>query len=400
MGPVKLFHNSNPVTIALKREGTKLSLVDFIAKKCPSIVGPNAVYHPTPYLFNGHLQTAYASYYNGTSSKQEIEYERELLSLPDGGQLALDWAPIKPTDMTDKTPILICLHGLTGGSYEAYIRSVLEVITRDPFNYRGVVINSRGCAGSNITTPQLYNGAYTEDARNAIKYIQQSLAPGTPLIGIGFSLGSNILVKYLGEEGDKTPLVAAMSVANPFDFKSSIEMLHQSILGRRVYSTAMATNLKNSFKRHMDMLVKGGKIDPEKVMSSNTLCEFDEVCTRRLGDYSTVNNYYRDASSCRFIEFVRIPLLCFNALDDPIALKACIPYDEIKINPNVVLATTERGGHIGWFEHTLSPTRWIVKPLAEFFVAIAEAYDTRESSASSLTPTEVDAAVDKFQSKS
>ncbi|KAI9029738.1 Alpha/Beta hydrolase protein [Phycomyces nitens] len=398
MGPVKLFHSSNPVTIALKREGRKVSLVDYITQKCPSLVGPNAVYHPTPYLFNGHLQTAYASYYNGSTSKQDVVYEREILPLPDDGQIALDWAPIKPTDMSDKTPILICLHGLTGGSYEAYIKSVLE-ITRAPFNYRGVVINSRGCAGSNITTPQLYSGAYTEDARNAIKHIQKSLAPGTPMIGIGFSLGSNILVKYLGEEGDKTPLVAGISVANPFDFKSSIEMLHQTFLGRRVYSTAMATNLKNAFKRHMDILLEGGKVDRDQIMSSKTLLQFDEACTRRLGNYTTVNNYYRDASSCRFIEFVRVPLLCINALDDPIALKACIPYDEIKINPNVVLATTENGGHIGWFEHYLYPSRWVVKPLAEFFVAIAEAYDTRESLPNSLSPTQVDKAVDDIQSK-
>jgi predicted alpha/beta-fold hydrolase len=63
-------------------------------------------------------------------------------------------------------------------------------------------------------------------------------------------------------------------------------------------------------------------------------------------------------------------LLCLNALDDPIAAPECIPYDEIKTNPNVVLATTDYGGHIGWFEHNKKPIRWMVKPLTEFIIAM------------------------------
>jgi predicted alpha/beta-fold hydrolase len=118
------------------------------------------------------------------------------------------------------------------------------------------------------------------------------------------------------------------------------------------------------------MLAKSGKVIPEEVMAAKTIREFDDACTRKMFNYTTVNNYYRDASSCRFIEHVKIPLLCMNALDDPIAAASCIPYDEIKINPYIVLATTDYGGHLGWFEHTRKPTRWMVKPLSEFIVAM------------------------------
>lgn len=134
----------------------------------------------------------------------------------------------------------------------------------------------------------------------------------------------------------------------------------------------MAGNLKRVFARYAHMLSKHDSIDVEQVMASRTIREFDDACTRRIFNYTTVNNYYRDASSCRFIEHVRIPLLCFNALDDPIAVEESIPWDEIKINPYVVLATTDKGGHIGWFEHVWQPTRWIVKPLAEYIVAMFE----------------------------
>ncbi|KAG1467360.1 hypothetical protein G6F56_004458 [Rhizopus delemar] len=314
----------------------------------------------------------------------------ELLDTPDGGSIALDWT--NPTTQ-EQVPTLVVLHGLTGGSHESYIRSLLQVLIQPPFQYRAVVLNSRGCANSEIKTPQMYNGAYTDDLRLALVHIQNKLGAHVPLVAIGFSLGSNILVKYLGEEGDKTPFKAAVSVANPFDFRGSMDRLEASYFGKTIYSPAMATNLKNV---HMNVLEKGGKIDKEQVMSARTIREFDDACTRRMFGYSTVNNYYRDASSCRFIEHVRVPLLCLNAIDDPIAHADCIPYDEIKCNPNVVLATTDQGGHIGWFEHVTRPTRWCVKPLAEFIVAMFQAYDIRENS---IEGKEVDEQVENIQAQ-
>ncbi|KAI7905100.1 Alpha/Beta hydrolase protein [Cokeromyces recurvatus] len=400
MSKVKLFHNSHPVDLYLPNAGNrKISLTDYITETCPSLVGPKAVYNPTPYLFNGHLQTGYAAFYNHAPTVNAVTYEREFVDTPDGGTFALDWARTKENLKEDETPTLVVLHGLTGGSHESYIRCLLEIVTYPPFNYRAVVMNSRGCANSEIKTPQMYSGGYTDDFRVAIQHIQKRLAPNTPLVGIGFSLGSNVLVKYLGEEGDKTPLKAAISVANPFDFRLSMELLSQSYIGRKIYSPKMAQNLKNTFARHMDIVVKGGKINPDEVMAAQTIQEFDEACTRKMFDYTTVNNYYRDASSCRFIEFVKIPLLCLNALDDPIAAADCIPYDEIKTNPNVVLATTDYGGHLGWFENVKYPTRWMVKPLTEFIVAMFQAYDVRSVQGEHFNAEAVDNKIDDIQSQ-
>lgn len=77
MSSVKLFHHPNPVSISLKQAGnTSIPLTEYIAQKCPSLVGPKAYYSPTPYLFNGHLQTGYAAYYNGAGTKNDVCYER------------------------------------------------------------------------------------------------------------------------------------------------------------------------------------------------------------------------------------------------------------------------------------------------------------------------------------
>lgn len=146
------------------------------------------------------------------------------------------------------------------------------------------------------------------------------------------------------------------------------------------------------------MLSKDPSVDVEKVQNAQSIREFDDLVTRPMGGYDTVNDYYRDASSSVKIKKVRVPLLCFNAMDDPISPAESIPYDEIKINPYVVLATTQHGGHLGWFEGNWSPTRWIVKPLTEYIVAMFEAHDKREAARKNqLTPQAIDDAVDAAQ---
>ncbi|KAL0082140.1 Alpha/Beta hydrolase protein [Phycomyces blakesleeanus] len=396
---VKFSHNSDPVKIPLNTsEKTSLPLDEFIAQTCPSLIGPQATYTPTPYLFNGHLQTGYSANYNKLDP-HTLFYERELLKMPDGGQVSLDWTlPLDKRPLGD-TPTLVCLHGLTGGSHESYIRGVLELITSPPFNYRGVVLNARGCGNTEITTPRLFNAAYTDDIREVVKHIQSKLAPGTPLIAIGFSLGANILVKYLGEEGEKAPFKAALSIGNPFDLLNANMAMIRGPFTSRVYDPHMAANLRGIFAKHIEIMSQNKDIDPEKVINSVTIREFDETCTRRVAGYSTVLNYYRDGSSCRFVEHVRIPLLCINAMDDPVAVSECIPYDEITINPYVVLATTDYGGHLGWFEYSWKPTRWINKPIAEFIVAMFQVHDIRTPEfKKTLDPKAVDAAVDNFNS--
>ncbi|ORZ25429.1 Alpha/Beta hydrolase protein [Absidia repens] len=394
MTKVQLIHHQETVKVPLDAT-TQVSLLEFIQQKCPHLYGPEAFFQQTPYLFNGHLQTGYASIYKGTPSMDDITYQRKYLRMKDGGQVALDWFPGLPntasTDNQDDnlidTPTLVCLHGLTGGSHESYIRGILETVTAAPFNYQSVVINSRGCGKSEVKTPQLYCGAHTEDTRVAIQHIRNQLKPGTPLIAVGFSMGANILVNYLGEEEDRTPLTAAISVANPFDFSWCINNLEKGIFSQKVYSTTMATSLKNLFTTHREMLAKNENVNEEEVMSAITIRQFDDACTRKMFGYASVDDYYFDASSSRRIENVKIPLLCLNALDDPISHHEALPIQQVQSNSNVVLALTPHGGHIGWFEYIQQPSRWMNKPLTEFITAVFQAHDQRPLISSSTAPS-------------
>ncbi|KAI9592885.1 Alpha/Beta hydrolase protein [Syncephalis fuscata] len=351
------------------------TLKNYLSPRCPSLFGPKAFYRSTPWLANGHLQTAWAAF-NDFNECHNIVYDREMLNLPDGGQIALDWTPARPTPETASMPTFIVVTGLTGGSQEAYVRSLLERLTVVDPNHpdrqpicRGVVMNFRGCGNTKLTTPRLYSGAWTDDLRYSVSYIKKK-CPDAPLGAAGFSLGSNVLVKYLGEEGDKCDFKFAMSISNPFDLFLGSIVLERTFLGRNVYSPQLCRNLQQLYIKHYDQLKDDHRLDAEKILNAKMLREFDRHTTRASFDYDTVDDYYRDASSSRWITRVRVPLLCLNASDDPVTSIESAPLDEAKINPYVIVAMTSCGGHIGWFENMFNPRRWCDRPLTEFATAM------------------------------
>ncbi|OBZ74485.1 Medium-chain fatty acid ethyl ester synthase/esterase 1 [Grifola frondosa] len=126
-----------------------LALRDFIVSRCPSLLRG---FRSSWLLFNGHLQTAY-SVFGDFSDVDRVTYDRKLLRLMDGGTISLDFTPppnVRP--LADDTPIIVAFHGMTGGSYEPYLRSILAPacasVAEGGLGYRAVVINFRGCAGT------------------------------------------------------------------------------------------------------------------------------------------------------------------------------------------------------------------------------------------------------------
>ncbi|KAI9350295.1 Alpha/Beta hydrolase protein [Obelidium mucronatum] len=307
--------------------------------------------------------------------------------MPDGGVVAIDWAV--PEDVDKTSLIVILFHGLAGGSNETYIcEQTFSLLEK---GHTVACLNYRGSNGLPLKTPQLYAGSYTADVRLIIKHIKQA-HPQSPLIGVGYSLGANILVKYVGEEGAHCPLIACVSVANPFDFNVGINFLHSSFLGR-LYSRIMTRELVSIFNQHLHMFPSSldsssrtvgfedtPPVSPTKVKSSRFLTDFDEQLTRRVFGYRTVNEFYRMGGSAQYIPDVRIPTLLLNALDDPVALSNAIPVADIVANPFTILATTRCGGHLGWFESLFGfgtgYKRWFTRPVLEFVEAIHGVYDS------------------------
>ncbi|KAI5820555.1 medium-chain fatty acid ethyl ester synthase/esterase 1 [Pyronema omphalodes] len=366
------------------KSGNKQSLSDF----CTPLIPP---FYANPLLFNSHLQTFW------TTSKIfgdpfTIHYNRLSLQNPrDHGHFALDVVvpafpdseagndlPPRTRYMTesesesftsnDSKPMIIALHGLSGGSHEVYLRAALFDLLKNP-GWEACVVNARGCAKSKITTKQLFNARWTSDIRATVEFIRKKF-PNRPLYAIGFSLGGNILTNYLGEEGENCQLKAAVVVSNPWQLELSCKALHRTWIGKEVYSKVMGANLRRLFEANLDMLKDDPRIDAEKILAGTYLLEFDRDLTAKVFGYKTVGAYYRDASSVDNLLKVKVPTLVLHAEDDPIAPGEVIPYDEVKANPYVFMATTQTGGHLSWFEW--GGGRWFAKPISAFLDKFAK----------------------------
>jgi len=306
---------------------------------CPSLTSS---YRAPWFLINGHVETIAVALLRKPPAPV---YRREPLPMRDGGAVALDWleGPLVKA-LPDDAPALVLLPGLTGGSEDGYVIHMALAAARA--GIRPVVFNSRGTAHFPVRSPQFYSASYTDDLRAVIKHVG-SRFPGAPLLACGWSLGANILVRYLGEEGEAAPLTAAVSLCNPFNLMLSDRTISRGF--NRIYDRRLADSLRGILSSHRQIFEQQeSPVDLEKALRCKSIREFDVAVTVPTFGWKSVDDYYAGSSSCLSIPSVRVPLLCVQAENDPIAPEAAIPYDEIKRNPRCVLVTTQRGGHLGW----------------------------------------------------
>ncbi|KAK4889858.1 hypothetical protein LTR27_011371 [Elasticomyces elasticus] len=410
-------HSDDPLILP-SRTGPARALPEL----CKDITPPCNL---NPLLFNGHLQTCWTAvkfdgppihYKRRTFESETVGIEGHftcdfVVAPPEpAGKTAKDGGPedeglredplgVGHTELPPRTtyfteqeyeslgshdtkPLLITLHGLSGGSYEVYLRHVLAPLveqTKDESSlglsggeWECLVINSRGCAGSKITNSILYNARATWDVRQVVKWCRQRW-PNRPLFGIGYSLGANILTNYIGEEGSSCLLSAAVIVSNPWKLEVSSLALKRTWIGMNVYSAAMGKNMRALFDLHREQILVNKSISEERIVKLKYLHEFDREVQCATWGYPTETAYYRDATSADSVLDIRIPTFVIHAKDDPIACDESVPYEEVRQNPYVVLCATSGGGHLSWFE--LGGGRWHAKPAVGFLNAMAREVD-------------------------
>ncbi|XP_068636186.1 embryogenesis-associated protein EMB8-like [Aristolochia californica] len=299
-------------------------------------------YKPFPILtWNGHVETIAAFLFR---SVPEVTFRRECLRMKDDGTVALDWVSSDESLLSPNSPTLILLPGHTGGSSDAYVRHMLVRASKK--GWRVVVFNNRGCENSPVTTPQLYSASFTEDLSHVVKHVGIRF-PKSKIYAIGWSLGGNILVRYLGQESDNCPLSGAVSLCNPFNLVIADENLRKGF--NKVYDRSLRSALCKIYKKHAILFEGlGGEYNIQLAANAKTLKEFDEGLTRVCFGFKSADDYYSNSCSSDSIKDAHIPLLCIQAANDPIAPQQAIPREDIKDNANCLLIVTPKGGHLGW----------------------------------------------------
>eukprot|EP00262_Sarcandra_glabra_P002106 TRINITY_DN12365_c0_g1_i1.p1 TRINITY_DN12365_c0_g1~~TRINITY_DN12365_c0_g1_i1.p1 ORF type:complete len:375 (-),score=31.63 TRINITY_DN12365_c0_g1_i1:252-1376(-) len=282
-------------------------------------------YDPFPVLgWNRHVETIFAAFFR---SLPDITFRRECLRTRDDGSLALDWVSGDERTLPVESPVLILLPGLTGGSGDTYVRHML--VRARSNGWRVVVFNSRGCADSPVTTPQFYSASFIEDLCQVVNHVRNRY-PKSNLYAIGWSLGANILVRYLGQESHCCPLSGAVSLCNPFNLVIADEDFRKGF--NIIYDKALSRALCKIFKKHA-LLFEGltGEYNIPLAANAKSVREFDEGLTRVSFGFKSVDEYYYNSSSSRSIKHVKTPLLCIQAANDPIAPSRAIPREELKM---------------------------------------------------------------------
>jgi hypothetical protein len=308
------------------------------------------VYSPPFILFNAHLETIYPALFR----KVEISpYHRERISTPDNDFLDLDWLK------RGSSKVVIISHGLEGSSHRAYVKGMAKVFFANCFDV--IAWNYRGCSGEMNKTLRFYHSGATDDLEIVI---QHALQLGFEEINlVGFSLGGNISLKYLGENSDAihSAIHRAVVFSVPMDLDTSCQKI--SSASNFIYSNRFLKSLKYKIKWKASMM---DGLDVAKVDKIKSIEEFDDRFTAPLHGFNGAKDYYKKCSSIFFVEGIQVPTLIVNAWNDPFLSAECFP--ENINNPRVTFEKTSRGGHVGFSSFTKNGVYWSEQRALDFIL--------------------------------
>ncbi len=298
-------------------------------------------FKPAGWLKGPHMQTVFTSLPWAYSSENSLR--REELSLPDGDVTAVDWLH-EAGELPDAAPLLVILHGLEGSAESSYARMLMDAALDR--GWRSCVLHFRDCGDYRNRLPRRYHAGETNDLRHFLNELQaereESGNPG-PLLAAGYSLGGNVLLKYLGESGEDTPLNAATAACVPLDLHICANALDHGL--SKGYQRYLLKRMKNSVREKFDQHTAA--FDWDRAMSARNFAEFDDAVTAPLHGFEGKQDYYDRCSAKNFLGTIVRPTLIINALDDPFMTPDVIPPEET-LSESVTIEVAEHGGHVGF----------------------------------------------------
>jgi len=320
------------------------------------------------WLGNRHLQTIYPSLPFPRGPRPPLK--REVLELPDGDITVVDRLATGESLSGDR-PLLVVLHGLESSAESSYARHLLDAADRH--GWHGAVLHFRDCGDYRNRLPRRYHAGETNDLRYFLNKLRTEGYAG-PILAVGYSLGGNVLLKYLGEDHGLTPVRAAVAVCVPLSLQRCADALETGFA--RVYQRHLLKRMKKAVSRKFNPHTAA--FDWERAMRATTFGEFDDAVTAPLHGFAGKDEYYETCSSIGFLRSIERPTLIINARDDPFMMPDMLPGPE-ELSRAVTLEISEAGGHVGfvdggtpWKPHFYLPPR-IIGFLEEQLAGLADA---------------------------
>jgi len=292
---------------------------------------------PKPLFRNKHFNTLYRT----LSTKPydyKVNYKRERINTPDGDFIDLDISSVQSKHS------VIAIHGLEGSAQSLYILSLVKYLNSQQIDV--VSVNLRGCAGQDNKFLYAYHAGFTQDLECVVNHITKNYTYQSISL-LGYSLGGNMVLKYMGEKALNVPEIVkcCVAVSAPCDLEDSSKELAKK--SNFIYMTAFLKSVKEKARLKFKQF-PNHKLDNKNILASKNFFEFDNYFTAPIFGYKSAQDLYQSNSCKPFLKAIKKPTLLLTALDDPFLGNKCYPLDEAHNHKHFDLLTTKYGGHVGF----------------------------------------------------
>ncbi|WP_249582938.1 hydrolase [Pseudomonas viridiflava] len=335
---------------------------------------PTSRFHVNPFvpasgLGNPHLQTLWGPLWR---KRTLLARTRERMWLKDGDFLDMDWHGPHQVD----APLVLVLHGLTGSSNSPYVAGLQKALATQ--GWASVALNWRGCSGEPNLLSRSYHSGASEDLAEVIAHLR-SLRPLAPLYAVGYSLGGNVLLKYLGESGANSELLGAVAVSVPFRLDECANRIGQgfSRVYQRHFMREMLAYIRDKQSRFQNEGLSEGLAELAALGSlenMRTFWDFDGRVTAPLHGFTDAQDYYRKASSRYYLGQIQTPTLIIQSADDPFVFPHSLP-DPEELSSCTEFELQAKGGHVGFVDGSLRNPGYYLERRIPLWLGIAHERD-------------------------
>ncbi len=321
------------------------NLLSFLLQWSMPIIDASESSYKAPFFFkNKHLQTIFPS---KTRKITGIQYRRQRIPTPDDDFIDLDISNVGGENA------VVVLHGLGGHAQRAYVKGMIRAFNRKGWD--GIGFNFRGCGGEPNRRLRSYHSGAVEDLETVVNYTRESLNYKKIALA-GFSLGGNLTLKYLGEQGSTiAPVICgAVTFSVPCDLAASVDLLDSR--KNYVYRKRFLKLLHDYIRAKMNVMPQS--LNDDHFGEIRTIREYDERYTAPVHGFAGAADYYARCGCKPFIPRIAVPTLLVSAQDDPFLGPECFPCAEAEASPHFFLEAPRHGGHTGFVTFNEAGEYW------------------------------------------
>lgn len=291
-------------------------------------------FRPSWWIKNRHLQTIWGAFFRTLPHLPDMK--RIQVELQDGDFVDVDVC------FEEERPLVLLLHGLEGSKDSHYIRGLCSVLTE---KYSVAILYFRGCSGVSNRLLKSYHSGISDDLQQVLRRLAEKNYKVEYLVG--FSLGGNVLLKWLGENHCHKQIKAAVAVSVPLLLDESANTIDSGFA--KLYAWNLLKTLKQKVLSKKQQYSDEISLSHKQIKNLNTFWEFDEKITAPFNGFLSARDYYQKCSSQQFLTNISVPTLIIHASDDPFMNDKVIP-NQAQLSNQVTFELAEHGGHVGFIK--------------------------------------------------